>query len=177
MASRPASSELSITDLSKANNSFTTYQSAPQAQRSSAEWIVEAPSDGTRNLPLADFSSVAFASATATINGVTGPIDDDAWQSAQIDMVASNGSVEATVSGLTDTQGTSSFTATFGASANSAAGNLPTAAGTGRVASAAGPVADLKPGLLQPVAASVNSHFAARDQVFASLDHWLSRLN
>ena len=139
MAQEEGRFELSITDLSKPHDSFTTYQSAPQAQRSSAEWIVEAPSDSAGNLPLADFGSVAFTNATATIDGVTGPISNAAWQSPRIDMVANNGVVQATLSGLTDAQGTSSFTTDFGTSANSAAGNVQTAAVIGGVELAAAP--------------------------------------
>ena len=65
--------QLSITDTSQSSDSFTTYQTASQAQRSSAEWIVEAPSNGTSTLPLANFGSVTFSNATATINGVDRP--------------------------------------------------------------------------------------------------------
>ena len=71
---------LSITDDSRANDSFATLQSAPAsgsyaAQRNSAEWIVEDIS-GPPN-----FSPVSFADATATINGVSGPISSPYWQS------------------------------------------------------------------------------------------------
>ena len=52
---------------------FQTTQSAPGAARSSAEWIVEAPYQGGV-LPLANFGTVTFKNARATINGQTGPI-------------------------------------------------------------------------------------------------------
>ena len=107
--------QLTITDASHANDSFTTYQSAPQAQRSSAEWIVEAPvsaSDTSDVLPLANFASVTFTNASATISGVTGPIDCSSWQATAINMVNS-GVTTASTSNLTDTAGASSFTVTW----------------------------------------------------------------
>jgi hypothetical protein len=46
------------------------YGGSSQAQRSSAEWIVEAPSSGYGILPLADFTTpVGFTAASATIGG------------------------------------------------------------------------------------------------------------
>ena len=74
---------LSIVDKTS-NHSFSKYarssqyQSPLAAQRSSAEWIVEAP--GVPTLPLADFGSVTFTNASAVINGVSGPINDSNWQ-------------------------------------------------------------------------------------------------
>jgi hypothetical protein len=106
---------LSITDASD-GNSFTTTQSAPNAQRSSAEWIMEAPSSNAGVLPLANFGSIAFTNAQATINGVSGPINA-ARQNVtvnQINMVNGNtGAVEATTSSLSASG--SGFTVTFGA--------------------------------------------------------------
>src|SRR5208282_3747230 len=64
---RPRGSiHLSIVDKTS-NHSFSKYarssqyQSPLAAQRSSAEWIVEAP--GVPTLPLADFGSVTFTNA------------------------------------------------------------------------------------------------------------------
>lgn len=91
--------------------SFSTTQSA-SAQRSSAEWIVEAPSSGSI-LPLANFGTAHFSGAQATINGHAGAIDDASWQNTSIDMVSRSGTVIAHTSGLTDTGGTSSFSVTF----------------------------------------------------------------
>jgi len=53
---------------------FSTIERSEKAERSSAEWIAEAPfySDGV--LPLADFGEVYFTNAKAEINGVTGSI-------------------------------------------------------------------------------------------------------
>ena len=98
--------ELTITDNSRANDSFTTFQlssatQSPTAARSSAEWIVEAPTVGGNIADLANFGSVTFTSASATINGVSGPIDDSAWQSEAINIASSRGSLEDTTSVLT----------------------------------------------------------------------------
>jgi hypothetical protein len=77
----PNQYNLTIID-STSNHSFTTTQTA-NAQRSSAEWIAEAPSSGSI-LPLANFGTVAFTSSTATINNVSGPIST--WNNYNIDM-------------------------------------------------------------------------------------------
>ena len=109
--------QLTITDASKSNDTFTIYQTASSVARSSAEWVVEAPSSSSGILPLANFGSVTFTNATATINGKTGAIDNTTWQDASINMV-SRSAVEASTSGLTDSSGTSSFTVTYAASAS-----------------------------------------------------------
>lgn len=64
---------LSITDVTT-GQSFTTTRLQPGAKRVSAEWIVEAPSTSSGPLPLADFGSVTFTNAQATIGGKTGSI-------------------------------------------------------------------------------------------------------
>jgi hypothetical protein len=56
----------------------------PSPDTSSAEWIAEAPSecDGSGScqpLPLSDFGTVQFTSASATANGHTGTISDPNW--------------------------------------------------------------------------------------------------
>jgi hypothetical protein len=68
------------------------------AQRSSAEWITEAPSSG-RVLPLADFGSTTFTDCSATLNGHTGAISDSAWQYDELTM-AGRGYVKAVPSDL-----------------------------------------------------------------------------
>ena len=87
---------LQINDTSRTNDSSgPIYQTSAQTQnpqplRNSAEWIVEAP-HGT-NLPpnvydeLANFGAVTFTNATATIDGVTGPINSAEWQSTSVNM-------------------------------------------------------------------------------------------
>jgi hypothetical protein len=91
--------------------SFSITQQLSSAQRSSAEWIVEAPSSGGRVLPLADFGTVNFSAASATINGHTGKINDSTWQNDAITMVTSRGVIKAQPSGLS-TDG-SSFSVTW----------------------------------------------------------------
>ena len=123
---------MTITDTSGTNDSFTTYQTAARAQRSSAEWVVEAPSSNWGVLPLANFGSVTFTSATATINGVTGPIDSSSWQSTAINM-ASGQTLEDSTSAVTDTASSSSFTVTYDSSGSSTSGNgMRTAKGLSR---------------------------------------------
>jgi hypothetical protein len=106
---------LTISDVTD-GESFTTTQSAPNAQRSSAEWIVEAPSSNAGVLPLANFGSVTFADAQATINGASGPIDAERQNTTVNPITMVNGitgAVEATVSSLTASG--LGFTVTFGA--------------------------------------------------------------
>jgi hypothetical protein len=108
---------LSLTDVTT-GQSYTTTQAAPGAQRSSAEWIMEAPSSFFGVLPLANFGKATFTGAKATVGGTTGPIDNTAWSGAhvnQIDMVSYFGASEDTTSGLTDSgsPATSSFTVTY----------------------------------------------------------------
>lgn len=68
---------------------FSTTGSVSNAQRSSAEWIAEAPSSG-HVLPLADFGTVDFTACTATIGGTTGAIQDASWAAAEITMSGKN---------------------------------------------------------------------------------------
>lgn len=78
--------------------SFSTLMKS-NAKRSSAEWVVEAPWSGGV-LPLANFGTVPFSSASATINGHTGGISDAAWQNDPITMVSSSGHTLAVPSAL-----------------------------------------------------------------------------
>jgi Peptidase A4 family len=115
---------LSIVDSSRTNDSFSTYESSsqtqsPLARRNSAEWIVEAPSVGGSIATVANFGSVSFTSASATINGVSGPINSSSWQSQAID-IAVSGATYATTSVLT-ASGTG-FVVTYNTSTGSAAG-------------------------------------------------------
>jgi len=90
--------QLTITDTTT-GASFTTTQKSPSAKRSSAEWIAEAPSSG-KVLPLADFGTVYFENAQATLNGITGSINNSAWQYDAITMTTSSGTVKALPSSL-----------------------------------------------------------------------------
>ncbi len=159
--------QLTITDGSQ---TFTTTQSARGAAKSSAEWIVEAPSSYAGVLPLANFGAVSFANSSATINGVNGPVDNG-WAGTQLDRInmASYGTSEDSTGGLTDTAGTtatSSFTVTYN-TANPTTPTQPQHHGWGWGSS----------GWRQPnvpprpaVAHSFESGHEVRDRLFASLE-------
>ena len=113
---------LSIVDNSRPNDSFSIYASSsqyqsPLAQRSCAEWIVEAPTVGGSIAQVADFGSVTFTNASAVINGVSGPINASSWQSQALN-IGSNGVTYDTTSVLTNS-GTS-FVVTYNPSAGAA---------------------------------------------------------
>jgi hypothetical protein len=110
---------LSLTDVTTGAN-FSTIQSG-SAQRSSAEWVEEAPSSSRGVLPLANFGTVNFSGATATINGTQGPADNS-WSGStlyQIDMVTPNRSLKATTSALSNSD---NFSVTFVSSGVSGSG-------------------------------------------------------
>jgi Peptidase A4 family len=71
---------------------FKKVVRAPVLDLTSAEWIVEAPSDcvsanSCQSLPLANFGSAAFSSAAAqTSAGRTGGITNSAWQTTKINL-------------------------------------------------------------------------------------------
>ena len=88
---------------------FSTLQRRGNADQSSAEWIVEAPSLGG-TLPLAQFTPTTFTDCEATINGHTGGINDSHWVDDGIDLVNFSGTVIASPSSLT--AGGTSFTVT-----------------------------------------------------------------
>ncbi len=89
---------LTLTDVTS-GQTFQTTKMLKHADRSSAEWIDEAPSGGGI-LPLADFGTVHFSNCAVTLNGVSGSIVGSAWQTAQITM-SSSGTVKATTSAVT----------------------------------------------------------------------------
>jgi hypothetical protein len=78
----------------KTYSAVTTFS----ADRYCAEWIQEAPSGSTSELPLADFGSVSFTNCSAVINGNPVPISGADWE--DITMVASTGKVMAVTSAL-----------------------------------------------------------------------------
>ncbi len=88
-----------ITDTTT-GTTFTTTQKSNSAQRSSAEWVAEAPSSSGGVLPLANFGTVTFTNAQATINGITGTISNGAWQNDAITMTTQSGTVKAQPSAL-----------------------------------------------------------------------------
>ncbi len=81
---------LRIRDLTTGTR-FSHSQRAPLLDSSSADWIVEAPSEcfashGCHTLQLADFGSVAFSSATATSRGHSGSIADPLWSMSELEL-------------------------------------------------------------------------------------------
>jgi hypothetical protein len=104
--------------------SFSTTQTS-MAQRSSAEWIVEAPSSFSGILPLANFGTANFSGCQATINGTTGAIDNASRQNTCIDMMSQAGTIIDQTSGLSNTNTTpitSSFSVTYTASGGGGGG-------------------------------------------------------
>jgi len=65
----------------------TSACEAASCQRSSAEWIAEAPSAGGV-LPLSDFGTVNFEASKAGIAGHSGTITDGHWTNDEITMVS-----------------------------------------------------------------------------------------
>jgi len=91
---------LSMTDLTT-GASFSTTEKSNKAERSSAEWVAEAPSTGNNKvLNLADYGTAYFTSAQATLNGHTGTISDPAWQNDAVLTQYANGTVKAMPSPL-----------------------------------------------------------------------------
>jgi len=81
---------LAIRDLTTGAR-YRVSRRAPAVDVTSAEWIVEAPSvcsgaSTCQTLSLADFGEVAFASATATSGGHTGPVGDPGWSSGALEL-------------------------------------------------------------------------------------------
>ncbi len=89
---------VTITDTAT-GSSFTKSARVNSAQRSSAEWIAEAPSSGGV-LPLANFGTVSFSSCDATISGITGAIGSFGANVHEITMVTSGGATKASPSAL-----------------------------------------------------------------------------
>lgn len=89
---------LTITDQNT-GATFSTIQTSKKADRASAEWIAEGPANN--NYP-ADFGTVNFQSAQATIGGVTGTINNPGWSYDPITMTTSSGIPKATPSALSN---------------------------------------------------------------------------
>ena len=86
--------QLTLVDQTR-HRTFTKNLHAAVIDVSSAEWIVEAPSEcysdnSCQTLPLADFGSTMFSLATAqSTTGHTGSISDRAWGSTKISLAPS----------------------------------------------------------------------------------------
>ena len=90
---------LTLTNVTR-DATFSINEQIQSAERQSAEWIMEAPSSYSV-LPLADFGVVDFFGCEATVNGVTGPIGDTAWQNDPLTMETSTAVAKALPSTLT----------------------------------------------------------------------------
>lgn len=98
---------VTITDVST-GASFGTSAKVNSAQRSSAEWIAEAPSSSGGILPLADFGTVSFgadttgvaSTCTATVGGVSGAVGSFGSGVQSITMVTSSNAIKASPSAL-----------------------------------------------------------------------------
>jgi hypothetical protein len=73
------------------NWTFTTTQSSTNAQRSSVEWIVEGPSNGT----LTDFGTLNFSTDSATINNTSDSLNRFGSAANAITMTTKKGVVRA----------------------------------------------------------------------------------
>lgn len=82
----------------------TSYTRSTTALRSSAEWVIEAPSENTV-LPLADFQTGYMWGCQANINGTLASIGNGSWQNTAIEMVTSNGTAKAIPSSLLQDKG------------------------------------------------------------------------
>ncbi len=90
-----SSATMTLHDTTTGQSASKTVQ-ASAIDTSSAEWIAEAPSlcsgdGGCQPVPLADFGTVEFTSATATAGGHTGPISDASWQAQAVQLSSSGG--------------------------------------------------------------------------------------
>ena len=81
---------LRVRDISTGQR-FSATLRADAVDASSAEWIVEAPSECTSEssctpLPLSDFGAVSFSAASATARGHTGAIEDPLWAATTLEL-------------------------------------------------------------------------------------------
>ena len=77
----------------------TSYTTSISAQRSSAEWILEAPYSGGI-LPLSHFNTASFSNCFAVINNIFGPINDHFWKDDMLTMTTSGGAPKAVPTAL-----------------------------------------------------------------------------
>ncbi len=85
-------------DDTTADWSFSTTRKSNKAQRTTAEWILEAP--GRSTLPLADFGTASFTDASATIGGSARAIDGGG--TGTYDAITKVGAQSSSPGGLTD---------------------------------------------------------------------------
>ncbi len=76
---------LSITNVTTGAH-FSINKTSSSAQKTSAEWVAEAPSSFSGVLPLTNFGTVNFSGSFTTGAGHTGSISDGAWSHDAITM-------------------------------------------------------------------------------------------
>jgi hypothetical protein len=106
---------LSLVDNTSGGTWSTTINETTVFDRSSADFIVEAPSTIFGPLPLDGFGKITFSNAQYALNnGASGPIDQSQSGTAvqQINMTNSKGQQLDTTSSLSDTSNPSTFTVT-----------------------------------------------------------------
>ncbi|MCL4368425.1 MAG: G1 family endopeptidase, partial [Actinobacteria bacterium] len=89
---------LTIADSTPGHSFTYSTRQKVNAQRMSAEWVVEAPSSFGGVLPLANFGTATITNAQATLGGITGSIS--AWPYDPMTMVTASGVVKAVPSAL-----------------------------------------------------------------------------
>lgn len=92
---------LSMTNTTTGQTFSTTQTMSGGAERSCAEWIVEAPSSNTGVLPFTKMGPSTFTACSATVNGVTGPISGSGWQFQSINLADGTGAPLAIPTALT----------------------------------------------------------------------------
>jgi hypothetical protein len=122
----PGQFTLSLMNVTTGKSSSVPPQTSSQAQLTSAEWIQEAPSSFAGILPLANFGTINFSGANATVSGTSGAADNG-WSGTtlyQVDMITRNGSLKDRTSALTDSGSptTSSFSVTWTSSGSGGKG-------------------------------------------------------
>jgi len=86
--------------IQNGTQSFSASTKVNRAERSSAEWITEAPAAGGGALPLANFGTVSYNNDTAAMNGAPAPIGAFGVNTYEITMVDENGNPKAIPSAL-----------------------------------------------------------------------------
>ena len=135
-----------LTNLTR-GTMFAKTLTASAVDTTSADWIVEAPSEcvgdtsSCRVLPLAQFSDATFTAARAvTTTGHSGPISDSAWKATAIDLAGDSrpfadprdAASSSTAGAATGALSTDTFTVTFtGSSSEETDG--PPAGGPGSI--------------------------------------------
>lgn len=93
--------QLTMTNTTRGQTFSTTQTMSGGAERSCAEWIVEAPSSQSGVLPFTQQGPSPFTACNVTVNGVAGPINGTGWQFQSINLADGTGAPLAIPSALT----------------------------------------------------------------------------